>query len=120
MESRQWINHSQPQTLQVATMLLYISAVFGIISGFSNPFSALMSILEFIGGITIANDLKWGYWLGVVSAFLPLVLIGLTAYQLGLNNIIGSSGIINLMFTIALIALLLHTQSRSYKKIWFR
>ncbi len=120
MESRQWINRSQPQTLQVATMLLYINAVFGIISGFANPLAALIAIVEFVAGIAIANEFKWGYWLGVVSAFLPLILIVMTAYQFGLSTIIGSSGVISLMFIIALIALLLHPHSRSYKKIWFR
>ena len=48
-------------------------------------------------------------------AFLPFILR--IAFN-GVENIFGAS-LINLMFEIALVALLLHPQSRDYQKIWF-
>jgi hypothetical protein len=62
-------------------------------------------------GWGIANERKWGYWLGV----------GLTAFAL-LVTIIYFSGtaIITLLFYGALLALLLHPQSREYRRTWFR
>ena len=47
-------------------------------------------------------------------AFLPFVL------RLALGVGVFSTGLINLMFEIALIALLLHAQSRDYQRIWFK
>jgi len=71
-----------------------------------------------IGGVAagngIANERKWGYWLGLALAFLPF---GLRFLLYG--NPFGIS-VINLMFEIALVALLLHPQSREYQRIWFK
>ena len=61
----------------------------------------------------IANERRWGYGLGVAMAGLAVVLalIGSAIFR---RNIIG------LMFDIALLALLLHPQSRDYQRIWFK
>jgi hypothetical protein len=54
-------------------------------------------------------------------AFLPLVS-GLALG--GLSGVLGGGAnlgtLMNLMFEIALVALLLHPQSREYQRIWFR
>lgn len=114
METRRWTNPSQPQTLQIAVFLLYINAAFTLIGG--GVFSAF-GILLIAGGVGagfgIANERRWGYGLGLLMAFLPFILR--LAYGVGL---LGYS-LINLMFEIALIALLLHPQSRDYQRIWF-
>ena len=34
METRRWLNPSQPQTLQIAVILLYINAFFSVLGGF--------------------------------------------------------------------------------------
>ena len=114
METRRWTNPSQPQTLQIAVILLYINAVFTLIGG--GVFSAF-GILLIAGGVGagfgIANERRWGYGLGLLMAFLPFIIR--LAYG---ASLLGYS-VINLMFEIALVALLLHPQSRDYQRIWF-
>jgi hypothetical protein len=116
METRQWTNPRQPQTLQIAVFLLYANAVFGLL--FQIPF-VMFGILGFLvivayaaGGFGVANDQNWGYALAVgVSALVlvaSIILIGIRFNTL-----------INLMFDVALLVLLLHPQSRSYQQTWF-
>ena len=111
------MNTSQPQTLQIAVFLLYIDAVFIVI--FGGLFSGLGLVLvaaNVAAGFGIANEKKWGYGLGVGVAFLPFAL------NLALNGLGGILGAdpVSLMFQIALVALLLHPQSREYQRIWFK
>ena len=65
-------------------------------------------------GFGIANERKWGYGLGIVMAILPFGLRLMWG-----QSLLGAS-IVNLMFEIALVALLLHPQSRDYQRIWFK
>ena len=65
-------------------------------------------------GYGIANERKWGYGLGVAMALLPFALI-IANRANPLNG-----GIINLLFEVALVALLLHPMSRDYQRIWFK
>ena len=107
---QRFFDPSQPQTLQIATILLYIEGVF----------SFLAIALLFAGGYGaagygVANGKKWGYGLGLVVAVLRLV--SLIAGR-SIDSVIRYQTI-DLMFSIALLALLLHPQSREYQKIWF-
>ena len=114
METRRWTNPSQPQTLQIAVILLYINAVFTLIGGGAFSTFGVLLIAGGVGaGFGIANERRWGYGLGLLMAFLPFIIR--LAYHVSL---LGYS-VINLMFEIALVALLLHPQSREYQKIWF-
>ena len=122
METRRWTNPSQPQTLQIAVFLLYANAVLGLI--FGNPwfylgllpgFAALVAFGA--GGLGIANEKKWGYGLGIAVALLPLV--ALLLFDGALGNALRHNPI-GLMFDIALVALLVHPQSRGYQRIWFK
>jgi uncharacterized membrane-anchored protein YitT (DUF2179 family) len=116
METRRWTNPTQPQTLQIAVFLLYFNAVFyALFGGFRSPFGLAFIAGSAAGGFGIANEKRWGYNLGLVMSFLPFVLR--IAFG-GVGAIFGAS-IINTMFEIALVALLLHPQSREYQKIWF-
>ena len=120
METRRWTNPTQPQTLQIAVFLLYANAVLGFLLG--NVLSiwgdiiGLVSLVAFAAaGFGIANEKRWGYNLGLAVA---------AAEALTLVRIVTSSGngdgfIVSLMFSIALVGLLLHPQSRDYQKIWF-
>jgi hypothetical protein len=114
-----WVNQFQPQTLYMATILCYIDAVFGFIFPFGTSRLTAYAVVLLLaaGGFGIANEKKWGYALGLLGAVLNLVWPLL--YGLGLSWYFGSN-IINTIFSVALVALLLHPMSRDYQRIWFR
>lgn len=125
MEStKRWLNPSQPQTLVIATWLLYANAAFAVLDLLRIGDVALrpLVLLYFLtvigggvlGGRGIANDQRWGYYVGLASAFAPFVLRTL------LFGNPFAANIISLAFEIALIALLLHPMSRDYQRIWFK
>jgi len=117
MQTRRWVDPSQPQTLQIAVFLLYAQAVLLLLFG---AFLSLIGLAVIAGGIGagygIANERKWGYGLGLLVAFFPFV--ARIAVD-GLNHVF-TTDIISLMFEIALVVLLLHPQSREYERIWFK
>ncbi len=117
METRRWTNPSHPQTLQIAVFLLYANAVFGLL--FQMPFQ-LFGILGFLvvvayaaGGFGVANDQNWGFIVAVAVSALVLVA-SLAKFGLQFGNII------TIMFDVALLVLLIHPMSRSYRQIWFK
>lgn len=115
MEQRRWVNQTQPQTLQIAVFLLYINGVITLLfGGLFVPLFALIAAGSIAAGYGIANERKWGYILGVAMALLPFALVILT------RSSPLSGGLLNLLFEVALVALLLHPQSRDYQRIWFK
>lgn len=118
-DARRWFNQSQPQTLQIAVWLLYFNAfwaLFGLLIS-ASPLNLLFLAGNVAAGYGISSEKKWGYGLGVAMAFLPFVLrFALGGFGAAFNT----ANIIGLMFEIALVALLLHPQSRDYQRIWFR
>ena len=115
MQTRRWVNQSQPQTLVIAVFLLYITAGFSLFDmvrfGVFPPLLMLIVAGQVAAGYFIANERKWGYYLGIAMAILPFVFVILYGFH---------GRIISLMFDIALVALLLHPQSRDYQRIWFK
>jgi hypothetical protein len=119
-----WLDRTQPQTLYIATMLMYFNAglsllfgatrfntnVFGIHHG-SLVIGLLLIVGEVGGAWGIANEKKWGYLVAVVVAVLLLAETVLSFY---------GGALLTLIFEVALVALLLHPQSREYRRIWFR
>lgn len=117
METRRWINHSLPQSLSNAVLLLYVSAAFDALGGLiASPIGILIMAGKVAAGYGIANENKWGYQLGLAMAFLPFVLRFL--FFGGIGGVFGV-GLLGLLFDILLIALLLHPQSREHQRIWF-
>lgn len=115
-------NQAQPQTLVIAQMLLYLNAVFGLIFGTYTVIAfgwtiAVISLLAMAAGaFGIANEKRWGYIVGIVAAGVQLAALLLLVVQVGFNiNVL-----ISLLFDGALVALLVHPQSREYQKVWFR
>lgn len=118
-----WLDRSQPQTLYMATILMYFNAalslvfmlsyigrtIFGVESA-AIGLALLLIAGQVVGALGIANEKKWGYILAVVVACLLLAQT-ILAY--------GAGQLLTLIFEIALLALLLHPQSRSYRRIWF-
>ena len=113
MEARRWTNPSQPQTLQIAVFLLYISAFFALIGGAFSALALLVVAGDVAAGYGIANERRWGYGLGLLMAFLPFVTTILYGGGLFVTDLV------TLAFEVALVALLLHPQSRDYQRIWF-
>jgi len=115
MEQRKWIDQSQPQTLQAATLLCYLNAALAII--YFLAFGAGISlVLLLLAGAAygIANEWRWAYWGAAALACLYLVAqtaLFITGASLG--------GLLTLLFAIVLVVLLLHPQSREYERIWF-
>jgi hypothetical protein len=140
METRRWINQSQPQTLYIAVFLLYLNSAFTLLFGLDDaPYGLayfnlfdnldltrtlvdLTRVVVVAGGVAagygIANERKWGYKLGVVLAALPLVVLLYVCIVEQVSPF--RFEIITLMFNIAEFALLIHPQSREYERIWFK
>jgi hypothetical protein len=97
-------------------MLSYFTAAFGFLSFVlygSSPLTILALALA-PGAFGIANEKRWGYVLAIVAAGLYGLLclyIAVSWHYLGI--------LVTLAFTVALVALLLHPQSREYQRIWF-
>ena len=140
METRRWINQSQPQTLYIAVFLMYMTAAFTLLFGLNDaPYAlayirltkdlgttdTLLTLTRFAvvgasvaAGYGISNERKWGYKLGVAVAALPLVVLLYVslAYQVSPFEF----SLISTMFNVAEFVLLVHPQSREYERIWFK
>ena len=114
MAPLRWVDKTQPQTLMLATILMYVNAVFGIIDRLflaELPLGAILVLGQVGAALGIANEKRYAYRAGValIALWLPFIILSF-----------GAGGIISLMIYGAMLALLLHPQSRSYQKIWFR
>ena len=121
MENRQWLNQAQPQTLQIAVFLLYADAALAVLFGrVASLFGLVIVAGSVAAGFGIANERKWGYWLGIGIAVFGLYpyLWLLSSGRIGL--LFDARVLIGLAFAVAKFALLVHPQSRSYQKLWFK
>jgi hypothetical protein len=115
MAERRWLDRTQPQTLYIAVILMYINAALTLLfGGLFSRYGLLLVVGYVAAGYGIANEKKWGYGLGLAMAFLPFLL------QIILFHNPFAADFITLLFEIALVALLLHPQSREYQRIWFK
>ena len=133
MTTRQWVNSRQPQTLYLAQILMYIQGgmdllfrlpgdladdrLFGL-RILAIAYLLLTVVGKLVAAFGIANSMRWAYRLGVAAAAAPLARRAADVLDGGLDRL--WAGPISLLFDIALLALLLHRQSRSYQKHWFR
>jgi hypothetical protein len=110
-----WFDPHQPQTLQIATLLLYMQGVFDLLlGGMATLLGLVVLVCSLAGAFGMANAKKWGYVLALVAALVPV----LGWLDEGLDVLRGGY-IITVMFQVALIALLVHPMSRNYQKIWY-
>ncbi len=122
----QWINRSHPQMLYIATVLCYFQAIMGTLPLLGLRVGGLIAndpwIYLFIlvglaaGGVGIANDKKWGWYLGLSAAIVQIAMFFVIFHL----EWLGSELIVGFIFDIALVGLLAHSQTREYVKIWFR
>jgi hypothetical protein len=116
MPSNRWLDKTQPQTLMMATLLMYVNAGWALLSFLATGYLNLLFVLLLVvgpvaAGWGVANEKKWGYWLGVALA------VATVAYLIWHFSFVS---ILSLIFYGALVALLLHPQSRAYRRIWFK
>ena len=122
------MNQSQPQTLQIAVFLLYGHAFFTVLDYLRqreayqslSPWGYLLvgaAIFGVLAARGIASEAKWGYIAGIFVAVSPLIF----RYKVfgGISGVF-KEDVIGLIFEIALIAALVHPQSREYQRIWFK
>ena len=138
LDPRKWFDRMQPQTMQIATWLLYLNGFFALIGfmdksdwiGFARvdkgalgSLIGLVVVASFIaGGYLMANDRKIGYRLALVAAFSPFALrIWILWSYPGFSVIdkITGNDTIGFIFEAALCALLLHPQSREHQRLWY-
>ena len=138
LDTRRWFDRTQPQTLQIATWLMYFAGGFDLLyfigndnwpavarvtKGALGAIVALVVIASYIGGaFLMANERKLGYYFALFAGFSPFLLrfwiysgTGVT-----MSDKITGGNLIGFIFEAALCALLLHPQSRDYQRIWFQ
>jgi hypothetical protein len=130
METRRWTNPSQPQTLYMAHLFLYITAAFNLFYALLNGFTLVLPnraqpslaeiVLEVIAGYFIANERKVGYYIGFVAAALALYPGVMTLLANGIGTLFELGWILEVVFPAILFILLVHPMSREYQKIWFK
>ena len=131
MNNLRWLNPTQPQTLYSAVMLAYFRGVsivlfgsvyyralpYDILGAFASRIFPLLLLVALVGGgLGIANEKKYGFRLALSAAIYSVVAtlwIG-TQYSVELLGFL-----LRLMFDIVLLVLLLHPQSKEYRRIWF-
>lgn len=102
--------------------LLYIDAVFGLIFGRAFalfPIGLLLVAGSAAAGLGIANELKWGWRLGVAVSALALVPFLLVIAADGIGELLNPALLLSALFPVAQFALLVHPQSREHQRIWF-
>ncbi len=148
LQGRRWFNPSLPQTLQIAVFLLYFNAFFAALDLLTivlerwGPVGIVIKLviaatiyLEIAGGLGVSEERKRGYRLALMAAFAPFAirfLLGmrqlldstaqLIGYDLGdvIKDTLVGANVIQLIFEVALVALLLHPQSRDHERMWFQ
>src|SRR3954449_11179211 len=101
MQTRRWVDPSQPQTLQIAVFLLYAQAALLLLFGaFLSPVGLALIAGGIGAGYGIANEQKWGYGLALLVAAFPFAVR--MAYG-GLGDIFATGDIVELMFEVALV-----------------
>jgi hypothetical protein len=126
---RTFVNPRQPQTLYISQILLYITAVGAVLfrsvgEGWVEALPLrylvvfLMTVGAGAGAYGIANARRWGYLLGIAAAIAPFIIRLEIIRRLDIVEMLRWNPI-GLLFDVAIIAALLHPESRAYQKQWF-
>lgn len=138
LDARKWFDRMQPQTVSIATILLYINGVFAFLSflgtrdfeGYMRMHGGLHALITIgfilcfpLGGYLMANGKLLGWYISLLAAFSPFILRAIFEFTIAdfveLKQIlVMNSDYVSLMFEIALCALLLHPQSQDFVKRW--
>ena len=100
--------------------LFYARAALGVLLGLAfSPLGLVIVVAMVAAGYGIANERKWGYWLGVAVAALALVPFLLIVMYDGPERLFEMNVLLGLAIPVAQFALLVHPQSREHVRIWF-
>ncbi len=139
LDLRKWFDRFQPQTLQIATWLLYLNGLFALVDfagergwigyarvdkGIVGTLVGLGIVVAYVaGGFLMANDRKLGYRLALIGAFSPFVLRFWVLWDVtGISffDMLTGRQAIGFIFDVALCVLLLHPTSREHQRVWYR
>lgn len=137
LDVRKWFDRMQPQTVSIATILLYINGAFAFlrfldrtdIEGYMRVYGGLHALITIgfivcfpLSGFLMANGKLFGWYVSLLAAFSPFILRTIfkvtIADLMGWQDVIVGGSYVNLMFEIALCALLLHPMSQEFVKRW--
>jgi hypothetical protein len=145
MRFTRWWNPSLPQTLLIGVMLLYLNAAFGLLTILGLPIggsayvltpvllsdpgrsldtvtavqalAVLLGALAYgFGALGVANGQRIGWKVGIAAAA-GAVVLPVIALARGFS--LPGTYVIGYLFDLALLAVLLHPQSREHQRIWF-
>lgn len=136
IDFKRWFDRVQPQTLQIATWLLYINGVFlvlgfldtsneiGLVRNTSAVGFVLAAVAAFshpLGAFLMANGRRLGYWLAIIATLSPFAMRVFLEIKFGyvhkIDVVLGGD-FVGGAFDIALVALVLHPMSQKYARIW--
>ena len=144
VDPKRWFDRMQPQTLQIATMLAYFECFFSAVAildgggyvGFlarRSTFWLLVVVVATaslaVGGLLMANDRRLGWRMLVAASIAPFILRIATMALLGATSASpvdwivarpAGGSVLTVIFDGALVALLLHPQSRAHQRLWYR
>lgn len=144
LDPKRWFDRMFPQTLQIATWLLYLNGFFALLAWFDNRdeigylrgvnvLGALFGLITIIayaaGGFLMANGLRLGYRIAIFAAISPFIVRNWAYLDLGnrfpnldisLWDRIAGASAFTFIFDVALVALLLHRHSANHAKVWLR
>ena len=122
MRELKLLDRSQPQTLVIGSLLLYINAAFALLEtlfvGLSPAGLLLAVALPLAGAYGVANSKRLGYYIAVAATAIPLLYDLYILVEYGVGTLL-SVGIIAIILAIVPFALFVHPHSRGYAKIWF-
>ncbi|MCI2975857.1 MAG: hypothetical protein MP439_07245 [Ferrimicrobium sp.] len=123
MRELKLFDRTQPQTLQIGVLLLYLNAALAILGllfggGLSLPFLLIDIVLPLGGAYGVANARKYGYYAALLATGLPLLLLIYLGLTVGLSALFGAE-LLNVILVIVMFALFVHPHSRMYAKTWF-
>jgi hypothetical protein len=122
MRELKLLDRTQPQTLYIGSLLLYLDAVialFNLLFGGLSLLTLLIGIvLPVAGAYGVANARKVGYYVALLATGIPVLLVLYYLATFGLG-ILGGLGLISVILTIVPFVLFVHPMSRSYVKSWF-
>lgn len=140
LDKKKWLDRMQPQTLMIATWLLYINGAYALLAILDNNryqyvlqngsilnLLSLAACASLIGGpFLMANGKKMGWYLALAGSFSPFIIRAYIKLQFsGLFSVpliwvFKGQGLVNFAFEVALCALLLHQMTRTYVEKWLR